>query len=363
MPGPKVTPIVLTAEERTTLQEWARRGKTAQRLAQRSRIVLLASEGLNNSRIARRLRLTVQTPRKWRRRFAQDRLQGLLDEPRPGAPRKIKDADVERVITNTLEAVPEDATHWSTRSMAQHAGLSQTAISRIWRAFGLQPHRTETFKLSTDPLFVDKVRDVVGLYVNPPDHAIVLCVDEKSQVQAMDRTQPLLPLEPGRAACHTHDYKRYGTTSLFAALDVATGQVTGCCYRKHRHQELLKFLKHLDKTLPREPNTVIHLIMDNYGTHKTPAVQRWFLRHRDFQVHFTPTSASWINQVERFFAEITRKRIRRGTFRSVPALEAAIHAYLDCHNQHAHPFTWTADADLILDRVKNKCLRINNSGH
>jgi transposase len=361
MPSPKCEPVRLSDAERERLEQWTRRGTTAQRLAMRSRIILLAAEGLNNSAIARKLDIDVQTPRKWRARFLSERLDGLLDEPRPGTPRKIMDKDVERVITNTLENVPKDATHWSTRSLAGATGMSQSAISRIWRAFGLQPHRTETFKLSTDPLFIDKVRDVVGLYLNPPTHAIVLSVDEKSQVQALDRTQPLLPMEPGRPARHTHDYARYGTTSLFTALDTATGKVVGRCYQQHRHQEFIKFLKHLDAVIERPTGTVIHVVMDNYGTHKTPAVQRWFARHADFHVHFTPTSASWLNQVERFFAEITRRRIRRGTFRSVKSLEKAIYSYLDNHNEHASPFRWTADADAILNRIAKVCVRISDS--
>ena len=247
--------------------------------------------------------------------------------------------------------------------MAEASGLSQTAISRIWRAFALQPHRTKTFKLSNDPQFIDKVRDVVGLYVNPPERAIVLCVDEKSQVQALDRTQPLLPLGPGRPERHTHDYARHGTTSLFAALDVATGKVIGRCYRQHRHQEFLQFLEKIDQTIPEEPGVDIHLVMDNYSTHKTPKVRRWLVRHPRYCLHFIPTSSSWLNQVERFFAEITEKRIRRGAFRSVPQLERAIVEYLEHHNANPRPFVWTADADLILGKVRRLCKRINNSGH
>lgn len=355
--------LVLTDEERETLERWARRAKTSQFLALRSRIVLACGRGLSNTQVAKELGVTKPTVGKWRQRFVNRRLDGLLDEPRPGAPRKISDADVERVVTQTLESKPPHATHWSTRGMAKASGLSQTAVSRIWRAFNLQPHRTETFKLSTDPLFVDKVRDVVGLYMSPPDKAIVLCVDEKSQVQALDRTQPLLPMEPGRPERHTHDYARHGTTSLFAALNVATGQIIGHCHQRHRHQEFLKFLEQIDQTIPEEPGVEIHLVMDNYATHKTPRVQRWLARRPRYHVHFTPTSASWLNQVERFFAEITQKRIRRGAFRSVRALEKAILEYLDHHNQNSKPFTWTADADLILSRVANVCKRINNSGH
>ncbi len=355
--------LELTDNERETLERWARRPKSSQLLALRSRIVLACGRGLTNTEVSSELGVTMPTVGKWRQRFVERRLDGLLDEPRPGAPRKISDADVERVVTQTLESKPPHATHWSTRGMAKATGLSQTAISRIWRAFNLQPHRTETFKLSTDPLFIDKVRDVVGLYMSPPDKAIVLCVDEKSQVQALDRTQPLLPMEPCRPERHTHDYARHGTTSLFAALNVATGEVIGHCHQRHRHQEFLKFLDQIDQTIPEEPGVELHLVMDNYATHKTPRVQRWFARRPRYQVHFTPTSASWLNQVERFFAEITEKRIRRGAFRSVSALKKSILEYLDHHNRNSKPFAWTADADLILNRVANVCKRINNSGH
>lgn len=355
--------LVLTDNERETLQQWARRPKTGQALALRSRIVLACGRGLTNKDVAGELQITLPTVGKWRKRFLEHRLDGLVDEPRPGAPRKITDADVERVITKTLESKPPNATHWSTRGMAKATGLSQTAISRIWRAFSLQPHRTESFKLSTDPLFIDKVRDVVGLYLSPPENAIVLCVDEKSQVQALDRKQPLLPLQPGTPERHTHDYTRHGTTSLFAAWNVATGEVIGRCQTQHRHQEFLKFLKQIDRTLPETPGVEIHLVMDNYATHKAPAVKRWLAKRPRYQVHFTPTSASWLNQVERFFAEITQKRIRRGAFRSVPALEKAIMDYVQQHNKHPRPFQWTADADTILNRVANVCKRINNSGH
>lgn len=355
--------LVLTDEERETLTRWARRPKSSQQLALRSRIVLACGQGLANTDVSRQLRISMPTVGKWRKRFLAKRLDGLLDEPRPGAPRTISDAQVEAVITRTLESKPAQATHWSTRSMAEASGLSQTAISRIWRAFGLQPHRTETFKLSTDPQFIDKIRDVVGLYVHPPERAIVLCVDEKSQVQALDRTQPLLPLGPGQPERHTHDYARHGTTSLFAALDVATGRVIGRCYRQHRHQEFLKFLEKIDQTIPEEPGLEIHLVMDNYSTHKTPKVRRWLARHPRYHLHFIPTSSSWLNQVERFFAEITEKRIRRGAFRNVRQLEQAIVDYLEHHNANPQPFVWTADADLILGKLSRLCKRINNSGH
>jgi transposase len=361
--GRPKTPLVLSDDERQTLLAWSRRPTSAQRLALRARIVLACADGRSNTEVAATLSITLPTVGKWRQRFVEDRLDGLVDEPRPGAPRTLTDAQVEEVITKTLESKPANATHWSTRNMAQTLGMSQTAIVRIWHAFGLQPHRSETFKLSTDPLFIDKVRDIVGLYVNPPERAIVLSVDEKSQVQALDRTQPLLPLSPGQAERHTHDYVRHGTTSLFAALNVATGEVLGTCYRKHRQQEFVKFLNCIDEAYPEKSGEELHLIVDNYGTHKTPKVKRWLQRHPRFVVHFTPTSASWLNQVERFFAEITEKRIRRGAFQNVKALEAAIQDYLDGHNENPQPFTWTATAELILSKVKDNCERINNSGH
>ncbi len=360
---PRLQPLALAADERDKLEGWVRRPKTSQRLALRSRIVLAAAAGDSNTGIARRLRVTLPTVGKWRARFLADRLEGLVDEPRPGAARTITDADVEAVITKTLESRPDNATHWSTRGMAAACGLSQTAVSRIWRAFGLKPHLRETFKLSTDPFFVEKVRDVVGLYLNPPDRAIVLSVDEKSQVQALDRTQPLLPMTPGQAERGTHDYERHGVTSLVAALNVATGEVIGQCYRRHRQQEFVKFLDAIDAAVPAAEGVAVHLILDNYGTHKAPRVRRWLARHPRFVVHFTPTSGSWLNQVERFFAEITDKRIRRGSFRSVKALEQAIAAYLEAHNKDPKPFTWTASADLILRKVEDVCKRINNSGH
>jgi transposase len=282
----------------------------------------------------------------------------LADEPRPGPPRTITDEQVEAAVTRTLEAKPADATHWSTRSLARDLGLSQSAVARIWRTFGLKPHRQETFKLSADPFFVEKVRDIVGLYVAPPDRAIVLCVDEKSQIQALDRTQPTQPALPGRAEKASHDYTRHGTTSLFAALDVATGRVVGTCRRRHRHQEFLGFLDLLDATVVRSPGTAVHVVMDNYGTHKHPRVREWFVRHPEFVPHFTPTSGSWLNQVERFFAQITTRRIRRGAFRSVAELEAAIESYLAAHNRQPRPFVWTKSAELILHKVRKVAERL-----
>jgi transposase len=361
--GRSLKVLLLSDDERTTLEQWARRPKTAQRLALRSRIVLACASGLTNTQVAQQLGITMPTVGKWRSRFVDDRLDGLLDEPRPGAPRSVSDAQVEQVITTTLESKPEAATHWSTRGMAQAAGLSFSTIGRIWRAFGLQPHRTDTFKLSTDPLFIDKVRDVVGLYLSPPDRALVLCVDEKSQIQALDRTQPLLPLGPGQVERHTHDYARYGTTSLFAALNVATGEIIGKCHARHRQQEFVKFLDLIDASVSKEPGVTIHLVMDNYGTHKTAKVRRWLQRHPEYHLHFIPTSSSWLNQVERFFAEITEKRIRRGAFRSVQALEQAIMDYLDHHNKDPKPFVWTKTADVILERIAGVCKRTFDSGH
>ena len=355
--------LTLTDDERQKLQSWGRRGTTAQRLALRAKIILACVEHPLNKDVAKRLRVRAATVGKWRSRFLARRLDGLTDEPRPGAPRKITDATVEAVVTRTLETKPRNATHWSTRDMARASGLSQTAIVRIWHAFGLKPHRTKTFKLSSDPYFVEKVRDIVGLYLNPPDKALVLCIDEKSQVQALDRTQPLLPLAPGQVERRTHDYVRHGTTSLFAALDVATGKVIGTCSRRHRQQEFLRFLQHIDATISKPADLTVHLVMDNYGTHKAPSIKRWLQKHPEYQLHFTPTSSSWLNQVERFFAKITEKRIRRGAFRSVKALEQAITDYLQEHNKNPKPFVWVADADTILERVTRVCTRISNSGH
>ena len=356
--GPKPTPVILSDDEHAKLTDWARRPTSAQRLALRAKIVLAAADGHANATIATDLRVTAPTVRKWRDRFSERRLEGLVDEPRPGAPRTITDERVEAAVTRTLESKPAAATHWSTRSLARALGLSQTAVVRIWRAFGLKPHRRSSFKLSTDPFFVEKVRDIVGLYVTPAERAIVLCVDEKSQVQALDRTQPIQPLLPGRSEKASHDYVRHGTTSLFAALDVATGKVIGTCHRRHRHQEFLAFLDHLDATLTRPPQTTIHVVMDNYGTHKHPRVRDWFVRHPEFVPHFTPTSGSWLNQVERFFAQITERRIRRGSFRSVAELEQAIEDYLRTHNEHSRPFVWTKSADLILNKVRKLAERL-----
>ena len=354
--------LIVEPGDREKLTLLARRPKTAQRVAIRSKIVLRAAEGLSNQEIARQLGVTGSTVGKWRERYRQHGMKGLADDSRPGTPRRITDAKVEEAVTRTLESTPAAATQWSTRSLAKDVGLSQSAVVRIWRSFGLQPHRSETFKLSTDPWLVEKVRDIVGLYLNPPQHAVVLCVDEKSQVQALDRTQPILPLRPGLPEQRTNDYERHGTTSLFAALDIATGKVIGKCHRRHRHQEFLKFMQTVDAAVPPHAGE-IHLVMDNYGTHKTPSVVRWFARHPRYQLHFTPTSGSWVNQVERWFAEITDKRIRRGSFTSVHSLEKAIQDYLNHNNEHPKPFVWTADAELILGKIQRLCERISNSGH
>lgn len=358
-------PLNVTDEERATLRRWARRPKSPQALATRCRIVLLDDAGWSYARIAEKLDLRRQTVWKWRQRFLATRLDGLHDEPRPGVPRTILEDQVELVVVKTLQEKPADATHWSTRSMAETTGISKTSVHRIWRAFGLQPHRVETFKLSRDPQFIEKVRDIVGLYMNPPERAVVLCVDEKSQVQALDRTQPLLPMRPGSPERRTHDYVRHGTTSLFAALDIKTGLVIGECHRRHRHQEFIKFLNTVDEVVQAttDEGTEVHLVMDNYATHKTPRVKRWLERHPEYQAHYTPTSASWLNQVERVFAELTEKQLRRGVHSSVRALEQAIRAYLDERNADATPFTWTADADLILGRVTRHCQRISRTGH
>jgi len=361
MAGRPKAQLILSVAEREQLEAWTRRRRTAQALALRSQIVLDCAGGAQNQDVAKRLRCTPQTVCKWRNRFVQLRLDGLLDAPRPGAPRTIDDARVDKVIAMTLEQRPRDATHWSTRTMAQASGLSQTAVSRIWRTFGLQPHRQETFKLSTDPLFVAKTRDIVGLYLDPPTKAMVLCVDEKSQIQALDRTQPLLPLAPGIADRRTHDYERHGTTTLFAALDIATGEVIGQLHRRHRSNEFLQFLRTIESNVP--PDLAVHLVMDNYGTHKTPKVRAWFARHPRFRIHFTPTSASWLNQVERWFSTLTTKQIRRGTHRSTRQLEDAIRSYLDQYNADPKPFVWTKSADDILASIERFCLRTSNSRH
>ena len=358
MRGRAAVRIELTDAERAELEGRARRRKTARGDALRAEIVLLAAAGTSNVGIAERLGITRVTVTTWRNRFAQQRLDGLLDEPRPGAPRKIGDEKIAEVVTTTLETMPAAATHWSTRSMARASGLSVSTVHRIWRAFSLQPHRSETFKLSTDPLFVEKVRDIVGLYLDPPDRALVLCVDEKSQIQALDRTQPLLPLRPGQAERRTHDYKRHGTTSLFAALDVKAGTVIGKCMPRHRAEEFRRFLDMVEKNVPADLD--IHVVMDNVSSHKTKLIRDWFARRPHWHPHFTPTSASWINQVERFFGLLTEQQIRRGAHRSTKQLEAAIIAYLDARNADPKPFRWTKSADDILAAIARFCRRTLN---
>jgi transposase len=347
--------IVLDEAERRALTALTRKHGAPQSLAVRARIVLAAADGLTNNEIAAKLDICAHTAGVWRRRFARDRMDGLYDEPRPGAPRQIGDEEIAATIRKTLETRPKGATHWSLRTMAKAVGHAPSTIHRIWRAFGLQPHRSETFKLSSDPLFVEKVRDIVGLYLSPPERAVVVCVDEKSQVQALDRTQPLLPMRPGQAERRTHDYTRHGTTSLFAALDVKAGTVIGKCMRRHRAHEFRKFLDEIERNVPAELD--IHVIMDNYGTHKTQLIRNWFAKRPRWHVHFTPTSASWINLVERFFGLLTERAIRRGSFQSVAELEAAIHAYIDAANADPKPFRWTKSADEILASIERFCLR------
>ena len=353
--GRPIKPLTLNEEDKAKLEMIARRPKTDQRTALRARIVLACAQGLTNQKVAARLHVTAQTVGTWRERFRTGGLGALGDLPRSGPPRKITDAKVEEVVTRTLEKKPRHATHWSTRTMAAASGLNQNAIVRIWRAFGLKPHLQENFKLSTDPFFVEKVRDIVGLYLNPPEQtrAVVLCVDEKSQVQALDRSQPVLPMRPGQAERRTHDYYRHGTTSLFAALDVATGKVIGQCQSRHRQREFVRFLDQIERSVPAALD--IHLVLDNYATHKTPKVAAWLKKRPRYHLHFTPTSSSWLNQIERWFAKITEQRIRRGVFKSVDDLISAIDDYIAAHNQNPKPFVWRASADVILDRVAGLC--------
>jgi len=356
MRGRPVAAIDLTTEERRSLEALTRRRKTAQSHALRARIVLRCAEGAHNKDVAVELGISQAMVGRWRRRFAENRLDGLHDEPRPGGPRKIGDDEIEAVIVRTLESAPANATHWSSREMAKVSGVSTSSVQRIWRAFGLQPHRVETFKLSKDPLFIEKVRDVVGLYLSPPERALVLCVDEKSQIQALDRSSPILPLMPGTPERRTHDYKRHGTTSLFAALNAATGEVIGKCYNRHRAKEFKKFLVEIEANVPGDMD--IHIIMDNYATHKTPAIRNWFARRPRWHVHFTPTSASWLNLVERFFAELTEKQIKRGAHRSVHELKTAITSYIDKRNAEPQPFKWVRTADQIFAAIGRYCEKL-----
>jgi transposase len=359
--GRPMPDLVLTNDERMTLTQWTRRRTTAQALATRARIVLACAEGLTNSAVADAEGVTRPTVGRWRQRFVDRRSAGLLDEPKPGAPRQITDAMVEHALTTTLETTPADATHWSTRSLAKACGLSQTAVARIWKAFALQPHRAATFTLSKDPLFIEKVRDLVGLYLNPPDKALVLCVDEKSQIQALQRTAPLLPMRPGQIERRTHDYTRHGTTSLFAALDVKSGGVIGQCQSRHRTREFRRFLNTIDANVPAGLD--VHLILDNYGTHKAPPIHRWLAQRPRYHLHFTPTSASWINLVERWFGELDRKQLRRGNYHGTDELIATIMRYVATSNIDPKPFVWTKTADEILASVARFCRRISNSAH
>src|SRR6266498_6052202 len=353
--------LVLSPEQRAQLESMASSRSLPAGLVTRVRIVLLSAAGKMNQQIARQLGLTNATVGKWRRRFVEQGGTGLHDELRPGRPRPISDERVAQLVRKTLETKPKDGTHWSVRQIAGQTRLSKSTVHRIWRAFGLEPHRQRHFKLSTDPFFVEKVRDVVGLYLNPPDHAIVLGVDEKSQIQALDRTQPLLPLGLGYVEGVTHDYVRHGTTTLFAALDVASGRVLTSCKRRHRHQEYLAFLKEVDESMPRKLD--IHLVVDNYATHKHPRVQRWLAAHPRYHVHYTPTYASWLNQVEIWFHLITQRAIRRGTFRSVKDLITKIDNYVQQYNPKATPFVWTATADSILKKIERLCQRISETQH
>src|SRR5436309_3497756 len=357
--GRPKTALVLSDEERATLLRWSRRAKSSQALALRCRIVLASAEGANNKEVAEQLRCAPVTVGKWRARFVAERLDGLVDEDRPGRPASITIDQVEEVVVATLEETPKDATHWSRALMANKSGLSKSTIGRIWRDFDLKPHRTDTFKLSTDPLFVEKVVDVVGLYHHPPERAVVLCVDEKSQIQALDRSQPVLPMMPGMPERRTHDYARHGITSLFAAFNTADGTVIGELHRKHRAAEFKKFLVTIDQAVP--PELDIHLICDNYGTHKTPAIKAWLARHPRFHMHFTPTGSSWINQVERWFGYLTDQKIRRGSHKSIQTLEKDIRDWIADWNTHPRPFIWTKTAEEILESLAKYCRRISGA--
>src|SRR5215218_519789 len=353
--------LELTAEEREQLQRWARRATSAQALAMRSRIVLACAEGRSNTAVAEQLGVSAQMVGKWRARFVEARLDGLADDPRPGRPSSITGEQVEDIVVATLESTPANATHWSRAKMAERTGLSRSSIGRIWKAFELKPHRTDTFKLSNDPLFVEKVFDVVGLYLPPPEGAVVLSVDEKSQVQALARSQPAFPMMPGMPERRTHDYVRHGTTSLFAAFNTADGTVISSLHRRHRAVEFRKFLTKIDAQVPE--HLEVHLVCDNYGTHKTPTVTAWLQRHPRFHMHFTPTYSSWINQVERFFAYVTTDLLQRSDHRSVQALEADIRGWVKNWNDNPRPFIWTKTAEQILESLARLLQRISGAGH
>jgi transposase len=351
--------VALNPEQRQVLERMARARSMPARLVERARIVLLAADGMENKQIARRMNLTEKKTARWRSRFLAGGIAALQkDAPRPGKPRTITGGQVKRVVEMTLHQKPANATHWSTRTMALAAGISEATVRRIWRAHGLKPHLVRTFKLSRDPRFTEKLEDIVGLYLNPPEHAIVLCADEKSQIQALDRTQPGLPIKKGRCGTMTHDYKRNGTATLFAALNALEGEVISMCDDRHRHQEWLKFLRAIDDATPQDKQ--IHMIVDNYSTHKHEKVERWLSRHPRFHMHFTPTGCSWLNMVERFFRDLTENRLRRGVFRSVEELIAAIFDYIDHHNENPKPFIWTAKAADILEKVKRARAALHN---
>lgn len=359
--GRPVVQLVLSDDERDTLQRWARRPKSAQALALRCRIVLGCAAGKSNKEVAAQEGVWPQTVCKWRQRFLDQRLEGLTDEPRPGAPRTVTDEQIESVLVATLERTPTGATHWSRASMAAESGLSKSTVGRIWKAFELKPHVADTFKISNDPQFIDKVRDVVGLYLDPPEKALVLCVDEKSQIQALDRSAPVLPMMPGMPERRTHDYIRHGITTLFAALDVATGEIYGSLHRRHRATEFKKFLTKLDTTVPADLD--VHLICDNYSTHKSPTITKWLDAHPRFHMHFTPTYSSWLNQVERWFGLLTDQKLRRGAHRSIQALEKDIREWIKAWNDNPRPFNWTKTADEIFERLNSYLQRIPGAGH
>jgi len=353
--GRPLPSLEVSEEDRRVLEGYTRRRKTSQQLALRARIILRCADGESNMAVAHQLDTTRETVGRWRKRFQEAGLDGLHDEPRPGAPRTVDDGKIEEIVTLTLEETPDNATHWSTREMARRVGVSSATVYRVWRAFGLQPHRSESFHLSNDPLFVEKVRDVVGLYLNPPEHAVVLCVDEKTQIQALDRKQPILPMLPGQAERRTHDYRRHGTTTLFAALDIATGKVIGSLHRRHRAIEFKKFLHRIDAEVPKHLD--VHVVMDNYAAHKTPAIQRWLVKHPRFHFHFTPTYSSWLNQVERWFAHLTEKKIKRAAHQSVVQLEKDIRRFIEVGNREPKSFMWTKSADDILTSIRRFCER------
>ncbi|MFO8058579.1 MAG: IS630 family transposase [bacterium] len=362
MPAGRPTePIVLTQEERQQIESLANSRAMPHGLVRRAKIVLMAAEGESNKVIAEKLGLSASSVGKWRKRFLEQGLEGLHDELRPGRPRSIEDEKIAEAIQTTLQTKPEGGTHWSCRTLADTTGISKSTVQRVWNAFGLQPHRQRNFKLSNDPFFIEKVRDIVGLYLNPPENAMVLCVDEKSQIQALDRTQPVLPMGLGYVEGVTHDYIRHGTTTLFAALDVATGQVITQCKKRHRHQEFLSFLRHLDKNVPE--NLDLHLVVDNYSTHKHPKVKRWLAMRPRYHIHYTPTYSSWLNQVERWFGIITQRAIRRGTFRSVHELVEKVDHFVQNYNKNSRPFIWTATADSILEKLNRLCEYISGTAH